>query len=274
MKIKISLAQIYPRLGDIEYNIRRHIEISKEVRNRAQLLIFPELSLTGFNLMDLTQDIAQERDSRLLKPILEASKDIDIILGLVELGLDKSLYNSAFYYSNLSLKSIQRKLFLSTHIGRPKYFESGEKIEVINTNWGNLGIIIGEDILNPLVMIPFIRNRVKVLIVMSNSISTGYSDSNLGIPKSSIVLKDLLSNYAQLYSMYILYVNRVGFEDGLNFFGGSCVIDPYGEVIVSSPYFEESIVDVELDLEAYKVASNLFDFDKAYEFIRGILHED
>lgn len=274
MKIKISLAQIYPRLGDIEYNIRRHIEISREVRDRAQLLIFPELSLTGSNLMDLAQDLAQEKDSILLKPILEASKDLDIIIGLVELGLNKNLYDSAFYYSNSSLKSIQRKLFLTTHIGKPRYFTSGNKIEVINTNWGNLGIVIGEDILNPLVIVPFIRNRVNVLVVISNSISTGYSTNNLGVPKSYIAIKNLLSTYARLYSMHVIYVNRVGFEDGLNFFGGSFVIDPYGEVIASSPYFEESIIDLELDPERYKATSNLFDFDKAFEFIRGIAHED
>jgi len=274
MKIKISLAQIYPRLGDIEYNIRRHIEICREVRNRTQLLIFPELSLTGFNLMDLALEVAQGKDSILLKPILEASKDLDIILGLVELGLDENLYDSAFYYSNSSLKAVQRKLFLTKHIGRPEYFRSGNKIEIISTNWGNLGIIIGEDILNPLVMVPFIRNKVKVLTVIDNSISTGYSTSNLGIPKSYVAIKDLLSAYAQLYSMHIIYVNRVGFEDGLNFFGGSCVIDPCGEVIASSPYFEESIVDVELDPELYKASFRLFDFDKAYEFIRGITHEN
>ncbi|MBC7321147.1 hypothetical protein H5T89_10955 [bacterium] len=273
MKLGISLAQIYPRLGDLEYNIKKHIEIIKEVKGKSQFLVFPELSLTGSNLMDLAIDIAQTKESSLLKPILEASKDIDIIIGLVELGEDGNLYDSAFYYSDFSLKSIQHRLFLASYVGKARYFTDGNKIEIVDTRWGKLGVVLGEDIINPAIILPFIKAGIKVLVVMANNVSIGYSSSKIGIPKSSLDLKDLLSTYARLYSIYIVYVNRVGFEDGINFFGGSCIISPSGEVLASCPYFEESIISLELDLEPLRSNNTSMNFDKAFRLVRDITHE-
>lgn len=273
MKLGVALAQIYPKLGDLEYNIKRHIEIIKEVKEKSQILIFPELSITGSNLMDLTVDTAQTKDSSLLSPILEASKCIDIVIGLVELGEDGNLYDSAFYYSDSSLKFIQRRLFLTSYVGRPNYFTGGSRIDVISSRWGKLGIVIGEDILNPLVILPFIRARIKVLIVMSNNASVGYSSSGTGISKSSVDLMSLLTAYAKIYSFYVVYVNRVGFEDGSNFFGGSCVISPSGEVLSSCPYFEESVITLELDLETFRGGSAFLNFDKAFRLVRDITYE-
>lgn len=273
MKLKISLAQIYPRLGDLDYNIAKHIEIIQEVKKKSQLLIFPELSLTGSNLMDLTIDVAQTKDSNLLRPILEACRDIDIIIGLVELGEDGNLYDSAFYCSNSSIRYIQRKLLSNLYIGRPKYLVGGSRIDIINTDWGNLGIIIGEDIINPTVIFPFVRAGIKILAVISNDISVGYSSSGTGISKNSVDLINLLTTYARIYSFYIVYVNRVGFEDGVNFFGGSCVISPSGDVLASCPYFEESVISLELDLEPFRSNSILVDFDKTFKLVKDNVYE-
>ncbi|MCX7795634.1 MAG: hypothetical protein N2380_03830 [bacterium] len=273
MKLGVSLAQIYPKLGDLEYNIEKHLEIVKEVKQRSQLLIFPELSLTGSNLMDLVIDIAQTKDSNLLRPILEASTYIDMILGLVELGEDKGLYDSAFYYSNSSLKSIQRKLFLTSHVGSLKYFTSGDRIDVIDARWGKLGVVVGEDILNPLIISPFVKAGIKILIIVSNNISVGYSSNKAGIPKCSVDLMNLLITYARLYSFYIVYVNRVGFEDGINFFGGSCAISPSGEILASCPYFEESVISLELDLETFRNDNIFIDFDKAFKLVKDFTYE-
>jgi len=274
MKLTVSLAQVYPRLGDIEYNVKRHIEISREVKGKSQLLVFPELSLTGFNLMDLTVDIAQKKDSILLNPLLEVSKDVDIILGLVELGEDRNLYDSAFYYSDSSLKYVQRKLFLTANQRGVGYFAGGDRIDVIDTRFGKLGIVIGEDLLNPMGIIPLVKKGAEILVVVSNSVSTGYSSGKVGIPKSALKWRNLLSLYAQLCSIYVVYVNRVGFEDGLNFFGGSCVIDPYGEFVVDCPYFEESIIHIKLDLEPHSKPSHFFDFYRLYRLMMENTYED
>lgn len=253
MKLKVTLAQIYPRLGDIEYNIEKHIEISKRVRGKTQLLVFPELSLTGFNLMDLTPEIALMKDSKVFYPLLELSKDLDILFGIVELDRNNSIYNSAFYYSNSSLKYVQHKLFLTSSwgLGGRGYFSAGSEIKVLDLDWGRLGIIISDDALNPIGILPFIQKKIDMLIIISNSLSSGYSPGS-GIPKSALMWRNLVSLYAQLCHSYVIYVNRVGFEDGINFFGGSCVLNPYGDVVISCPYFEETLVDVELDLCYFK----------------------
>lgn len=275
MKLRITLAQIYPKLGNVECNIEKHIQISEKIKDKTQLLIFPELSLTGFNLMDLVPDVALEKSSESLNRLAEITKDLDIILGLVE--SDKGcFYNSAFYYSNSSLKYIQRKLFLSYPRGlsQSNYFFKGNAIKILDTDWGKVGILISDDALNPIGLFPFIKERIDILIIISNSLSCGFSP-NKGLPKSALMWKNLVSLYAQMLSCYVIYVNRVGFEDGLNFFGGSCIVDPYGELLLSCPYYEESLADIELELCPFRFKPfNLsFDLDRLELIAKGLRYE-
>lgn len=276
MRVKVTLAQVYPRLGDIEYNVKRHIEISEEVRGKTQLLVFPELSLTGFNLMDLTSEVALRRDSDILSPLLKRSEDLDILFGLVELDEDNSIYNSAFYYSDSSLRHVHRKLFLSSslELGMGNYFSMGKEIRILDVEWGKIGIIISGDALNPIGLLPFIQRKIDVLIIVCSNLSFGYSPGS-GIPKSALTWRDLISLYAQLCHSYVVYVNRVGFEDGVNFFGGSCIVDPYGETVVSCPYFEETLVDGELDLSLLKMRPYNFsnDIDRLRSVVRKLTDE-
>ncbi|MGB9682270.1 MAG: nitrilase-related carbon-nitrogen hydrolase [bacterium] len=238
MKLKVTLAQFYPKLGNIEENIKRHLEIINKKKSITQLLIFPELSLTGYNLMDLTLDVAQRKDSHSLLPLLKASKDIGIIVGLVELGNDGFLYNSAFYYYGGTLSHIYHRMSSSY---------------TIDTIFGKIGLIICEDALDPTVMSLLTQDGVKILIILSNSISYGFNPDQ-GIPKSASIWHTLTSIYAQVYSCYVIYVNRVGFEDGLNFWGGSHIVNPRGEIVIQCPYYDEAILDVELDLDLIQVA--------------------
>lgn len=238
MKVKITLAQFYPKLGNIGYNLKRHLEIIQQSRSKTQLLIFPELSLTGYNLMDLTLEVAQEKDSPLLEPFLEASKDMGIILGLVELGDDALTHNSSFYYYDGRLEYIHRKRY-----SLPR---------AIDTPWGKIGLVICEETLDPIVPFLLVQKGIKIIIVLSNSPSYGF-DTGTGIPRNASMWHALTSIYSRLYSCYIVYVNRVGFEDGLNFWGGSHIVDPRGEVIAQCPYFEEAVIDAELDLDLIPV---------------------
>ncbi|HPO82916.1 MAG TPA: nitrilase-related carbon-nitrogen hydrolase [bacterium] len=276
MKLRVHLAQFYPKLGNIEYNMEKHIEISGRAKDKADLLIFPELSLTGSNLMDLVSEVALEKNSKILNPLLEFSSNLDIIFGLVELGENNLFYDSAFYCSKSSLKYVHRKSFLSSprRSGGKDYFSSGNNTGVLNADWGKLGFIISDDALNPVSVLPFIQKNPDIIIIIDNGLSFGFS-SDTGIPKSALMWKNLISLYAQIFCSYVIYVNRVGFEDGLNFFGGSSVIDPYGETIISCPYFEESLLDVELDLQTFKSRHFNLSFDRErLESIVGNLKDE
>jgi predicted amidohydrolase len=255
MKMKVTLAQFYPKLGNLEDNLKRHLEIIDELKSKTRLLIFPELSLTGYNLMDLTLAVAQEKDSHLLNSFLEASRDIGIILGLVELGESGFSYNSAFYYYDGDLRHIHRKIYPPTYtlFDEVRYLSKGENLEPADTPWGKVGIVICEDAWHPTIPFLLAQKGIKILIVLSNSPSRGFNPDT-GIPRSASIWCALTSLYSQLYSCYVIYVNRVGFEDGLNFWGGSHIVNPRGEVIAQCPYFEESIVDAELDLDLVPVA--------------------
>ena len=96
--MKISVIQFKSRLGDIDTNIERTVAFVKDaIKEGAELCLFPELSLTGYNLQDLTFEVALKRDDKRLIPLLELSRKAGIIVGLIEEDENHVFYNAAFY---------------------------------------------------------------------------------------------------------------------------------------------------------------------------------
>ena len=85
MKLNIALAQINTRLGDVQANLEKHLSFVKEARG-ADLLIFPELSLTGYVLQDLASSVAHQpvAGDPVFAPLLEASRELDLVVGFVD----------------------------------------------------------------------------------------------------------------------------------------------------------------------------------------------
>ena len=81
--MRVSVAQIFPKLGRVDLNVEKVREFVKEaIREKSSLCIFPELSLTGYNLQDLTFEVAMTQEDERLIPLLELSREIGIIVGL------------------------------------------------------------------------------------------------------------------------------------------------------------------------------------------------
>src|SRR5689334_14592865 len=113
MKYKIALAQINTVLGDIDKNIAKHLSYcDKAIKQKADLIIFPELSLTGYSVKDINFDLAiNPYESELLKPLLDRSKKIDIICGSIEEDDKFGVYNSAFYMSKGKVQFTHKKVY-------------------------------------------------------------------------------------------------------------------------------------------------------------------
>jgi len=171
MKIKIALAQINPLLGDMEKNIKKHLEfIEMALEGDAQIIVFPELSLTGYRLKDLTMEVALPSHSDFLNPILKAGKKIDIAMGFVERGSDNNAYNSAMYIENGMVKSIYRKIYLPTHgmFQELRFMGRGEKVNVFKTKYGNFSILICRDLFHPSLLFLAYAQNADVVLGMSN----------------------------------------------------------------------------------------------------------
>jgi len=147
-KIKISLAQVNTRLGDISYNLEKHLEFIERAKSeQADIILFPELSLTGYSLKDAVYDVALSADDDFLKPLFRASKSISICFGLVELTDTLEAKNSNFFLEDGQLRARHRKVYLPTYgvFEEKRYFTSGNRFRAFDSRHGRFGILICED---------------------------------------------------------------------------------------------------------------------------------
>lgn len=250
---RIAIAQCAPALGAFKRNVAMHQEwIAKARAERADLVVFPELSLTGYYLKDLAGELACPADDARLRPIAEASRDLDVSAGFVERGRDARLHIAQGYWSRGKLVHVHRKVYLPTYgiFDDGRYFGPGDRFDVFTSAAGPAGIAICEDLWH--VSVPYLYGATGATIVFSPSASPGRGvaeGGDLGTAESCRLMDRF---YAQYLTMYVVFANRVGLEDGISFWGGSEVVAPDGTVVARAPDFEEKLLmaDVDPDLVA------------------------
>jgi len=249
MKLKISLAQINPKLGSLEENLSKHIEfVNRAIEEHSNVVVFPELSITGYLLRDLASEVALESSSNFFKPLKDLSKEIDIIIGFAERGEDKLTYNSSMYLSNGEIKSIYRKMYPPTHgmFEELRFFGRGNKFKSFYTNYGKVSVVICRDFFHPTLISLAYADNVDFVFAISNMPLRGLKGE---MPQIQQTVETASSIYTNFFGFFVVYVNRVGFEDGLGFYGGSFIQTPMGKKIATAPLFEESLTIGEIDTE-------------------------
>lgn len=255
MKLKVGLAQISPRLGDLAYNLQRHEEVIARAQGLGvELLLFPELSLSGYFIKDLVPTLALRTNGREFARLKSLAQEMALVVGLVEEGPGYRFYNAGAYFEGGELRHVHRKVYLPTYglFDEMRYFAQGEKIRAFDTRWGRAALLICEDLWHPSTAYIASQDGADILFCISSSPGRGLGPEK-GI-YSSRAWETLNFMYAQFFSVFVLFVNRVGFEDGVNFWGGSQVLTPSGQVVASAPYFQEDLLIAEIDLKDLKRA--------------------
>lgn len=144
MNMKVALAQINTKLGGVEENLQKHLILVDEACEKgADLLIFPELSLTGYVLQDLASTVAHrpQKEDPIFKPLFEASKKLDLVVGFVEEDIRSRFYISAAYLSQGELLHVHRKVYLPTYglFDESRFFAWGDSIQAFDTRFGRVG---------------------------------------------------------------------------------------------------------------------------------------
>lgn len=248
MDFSVALAQIKPKLGCLAEN-RNLVEssIERAIADKADLVVFPELALTGYFLRDLVPDVALRLDSPEIARICELSRHIAIAVGFVEVSDDYRFFNSAIYAEGGEIRHIHRKVYLPTYglFDEQRYLARGERFRAFNTRFGRMGLLICEDMWH--LSAPYIlaMDGATTLVCLSSSPGRGISeDENLG---STIAWQRLTSTTAMFLNCRVFYCNRVGYEDGVNFWGGSEVVAPSGRVASRARLFEEDQTITRID---------------------------
>jgi predicted amidohydrolase len=262
--VSIALAQFYPRLGDVPVNLAGHLAIIADAgRAGAGLVVFPELSLTGYFLKDQVPEVALTLESDEIRALCDASRDsgIDVIVGLI-LESDRHLFhNAALYISGGEVLHVHRKVYLPTYglFDEQRYLAAGNHFRTFDAPLGRrtghrwrAGILICEDLWHPSAATLLARQGVDVILCPSASPGRGFLQGEaVGTATSYDVMT---RTYAQLFTTYVVYCNRSGFEDGVGFWGGSRVVDPVGSVVAEIQGAHESVLYHTLERSAVRRA--------------------
>ncbi|MBA4365169.1 MAG: carbon-nitrogen hydrolase [Coprothermobacter sp.] len=238
MTYTVALAQVNPACGDLEVNVKMHIaQAEQALEAGADLIVFPELSLTGYALKDQTLDVMRPADCPEFASLRELSRHIAICAGFVEQGEDGIPYNSAFFMDAGEVRHVHRKMYLPTHgmFEELKFLGRGRQLSVFDTRFGRTGIVICRDLFHPLEVSTMAALGVELLLAPSAMPARGFGGEELAIEQTVGLA---LGSASTFLGMFVVYVNRVGFDDGLGFYGGSALSDPVGGITVSAPRFE------------------------------------
>lgn len=252
--MKVALAQIVSVAGDVKVNLDKHLDfIQQAVQQGASLIVFPELSLNGDKIGPDVPDTSLLPDSDTLQAICEASKQIDIVVGLIERGTLSlyNRYNAAFYYSKCKLVYRHRKLFLVNYsvFDEGKHYVPGNNLQAFDSPLGRISMLICNDVWHS--ASPYIAalDGAELMIVPANS-ARGTLGDHLDIPE---MWEHMNRAYSGMLGFYTVFVNRAGIRESLygryTYWGGSSIIGPDGKTVVQAPYDEEALVIGEINLE-------------------------
>jgi predicted amidohydrolase len=246
--VRVALAQIDSVLGDTDKNLRKAIQNVVEAKRRgADLIVFPELSLSGYALEELDDDVAIEAQSEIISSLAEAAGEMAVVVGFCEEGQRFQNYNSAAYLEGGVLRHLHRKLYLPNYriYEERKHYNPGQSMRAFDTRLGRMAMLICNDAWQTFLPFIAVQDGAQVLIIPADS---GSYPSYPELLDTRSYWRGITRFYARMLESYVIFVNRVGRQDNLDFWGYSHVVDPWGTVVAEAPLHEEALITADIDL--------------------------
>jgi NAD+ synthase (glutamine-hydrolysing) len=253
---KIALAQINTTIGDFDGTVRKvvdHIQRAKSVQ--ADLIVFPEMTLTGYPPRDLLEEPHFiTKNLQALEEVARAAEDIDVVIGYVDRrsgDVGKPLSNAAALCRSGKVVATYSKNLLPTYdvFDEGRYFEPGNEVAVWKIQSSKMGFSICEDIWNDK---SSGQNQLYAADPIPEQVNQG-ADFLLNISASPFTCdkpqrrRSLLSALAKRHGVPLVYVNLVGANDELVFDGRSMVMDSQGRIAAEAKAYEEDFLVVDTD---------------------------
>ena len=249
-KIKLALCQIAPQRENKSANLSKIEELTRKAKaDEADLAVFPEMCLTGYILRDQVYTLAEPVPGPSTAKVEEIAKKtgLHIVFGLPELSekTQATIYNTAVLVGPDGFIGKYRKMYLPTHsvFEEKRYFRPGYEPAAFQTELGNIGLTICYDVFFPEVFrLPRLKGaQLLICISASPAVRRSYFEV-------------LTAARALENTCYLAYVNLAGVEDGLQFWGGSRLVSPTGDVLAKAKYNEEDFVVCEVDFGDLRTA--------------------
>ncbi|MGH3656583.1 MAG: nitrilase-related carbon-nitrogen hydrolase [Micromonosporaceae bacterium] len=241
--MRVALAQVDCELGAVGANLataERHV--LEAVGEGADLVVFPELALNGYALSMASEDTSLRVTDQRVTALSRHGPDV--LVGLYEDGGVRR-YNTAAYLAAGELVHSQRKLYLPNYLiwEERKHASPGQSLRAFDTAHGRLAVLVCNDAWQFAMPWLAVQDGAELLLVVANSTAGGGPD-----PIDNVAYwGELLQFIARMQQVWVVFVNRVGDENGARFWGGSRVLDPLGNVVAQAPLWESALVTVNVD---------------------------
>lgn len=245
--LRTAVVQLDVVAQDIQANLERHLEYIERARAQGvRVLVFPELSLTGYRMRSHT--LAIPYDSAVLSRLAEAAADMFVVVGFVEEGFAAQLFNSAVVVHDRKIVHLHRKLNLPTYgdMDEGKYFATGRYLETFEVeDRFNAAVLICSDMWNPGLVHLAAVHGATLLLVPTNSSLDAISGDDTKPGRWDIFLR----HYSTIYGLPIAFANRIGTDGSFTFWGGSRIFDAFGNILASAGREEECLLVADLSYE-------------------------
>lgn len=245
--MRITLAQLDPVLGDIDANVEAATRaVTTAASEGSDLVVFPELFLSGYSVDDVDVDLSIAATDPRLEKVGRAAQGAGVLLGFMESGRGPHDYNSAAYYEGPRLVHVHRKLYLPTY--RPFHergtFSPGQGLRSFPVGAdATAAVLICNDAWQAPIAFIATQDGAQVLLVPAASAQSRFPDRY----DSHEYWHSITRFYGRMFQLYVVFVNRVGTEGWMRFWGGSHVIDPWGNLVAEAGD-DEQLLTVDLDL--------------------------
>jgi predicted amidohydrolase len=242
--MRVALAQMDSILGEVDTNLacaRKRVEQARA--DDVDLVVFPELALHGYAVGKITEDTSIGAGDVRLRSL--ATMGLDVLIGFYEDGAVRA-FNSASYLCEGMTTHTHRKLYLPNYRQweERKHFSPGQSLRAFDTRAGRMATLICNDLWQPVMPWLAVQDGAEVLLIPADSAEGSGSD-----PLDTVSYWDeLLRLTAQLHQCWVIFCNRVGVESGARFWGGSRILDPFGNVVAQAPRFDEAQLTADIDI--------------------------
>jgi predicted amidohydrolase len=252
--LRVAIAQIHPRLGDLEANLALHREWIVRARVAgASLLVFPELSLTGYALRDLVTGVAVPLRGGPLEALAREAGPMAVAVGAVLASRTGPPSNAAVWLEKGKAAFVHRKVYLPNHgmFEEARYFSPGDRFRVHRSKAVGMsaGLLVCRDLWHLSSGMVLAYRGLDLLVALSASPGRDLSggegeDAGFG---SLRMLRVLNEASARCLGVFVIHANRVGTEEGVTFAGGSEIWDPTGRLLARGAEDAEDLVTADLD---------------------------
>jgi predicted amidohydrolase len=252
VEYRIALAQVAPRLGELDANLELVADrVRAAASEGADLTVLPELALTGYLLQDLVPDVAIGSDDPRLLAIGDAAPGMLVAAGFVEETPEHRYCNSVALVRDGALLGLHRKVYLPTYglFDEGRFTRTGDRVRTHDAGApiGRIGLSVCEDFWHPSLPMLQAHDGASLLV----NVAAGPSRAPGGPAGLAAIggWHKMQDTYALLGTVPLAFCNRVGNEEGLTFWGGSRVVAADGSAVIEAPLWEEALVVGTIDTD-------------------------